>query len=92
MDHLMDHLKRGKRIGLKRGGGAMGNATLGCPVQEGPYLAVSPSAVGQPVVNVALVHGGEGAPTVSSQARKSSATSNEFLRRCAASDSDVIEW
>lgn len=41
----------------------MGDATLGCPVQEGPYLAVSPSAVGQPVVNVALVHGGEGGPT-----------------------------
>lgn len=54
---------RGCAGSVGRGEDAMGDATLGCPVQEGPYLAVSPSAVGQPVVNVALVHGGEGGPT-----------------------------
>jgi hypothetical protein len=39
----------------------VGDPTLGCPVQEAPNLAVSPGAVGQPMVDVTLVHGGEGA-------------------------------
>lgn len=52
---------RGRPCSGGRRAGAVGDTTLRCPVQEGPDLSVSPGTVGQPVVDVTLIHGRQGA-------------------------------